>query len=117
MTTEQATWLQQFQWHNLGKSHGENLLQRMSNKGFYVFPNHAEEWNHNKSRLLEANKNFPIAKFNAVGQGHSKTTTANKAAGLHRVQYTFAKQLKLCFAQTCVSNPTWLVQWRSWNCR
>ena len=37
-TRQQIHWLQQFQWHNLRKLHGPELLARMDEQGLYVFP-------------------------------------------------------------------------------
>ena len=75
-TTKHAKWLQKFQWDDLQKSHGNELLQRMSNQGLFVFPSHADEWLHNKTKLLEANATQPIAKIAAVSNGpHSKHAT------------------------------------------
>jgi hypothetical protein len=80
---DQAQWLQTFQWHNLRRTHGEELLQRMTNQGLFIFPNHQEEWSHNKDQLMKTNKYFPIAKLNADSQGpHSKTCASDKAGGL-----------------------------------
>ena len=46
-TPEQAKWLQQFQWHDLGMKYSDELLQRMKKDGLFVFPSHALEWQHN----------------------------------------------------------------------
>ena len=51
-TPEQAKWLQQFQWNNLKMTHGNELVEKMSQSGLFVFPTHEEEWNHNKTKLL-----------------------------------------------------------------
>lgn len=82
LTPDQASWLQNFQWHNLKRSYGNSLLQKMSDNGFFVFPTHEEVWTHNKGKLLEANKQFPIAKLVAVGHGfHSKSADSDRAGG------------------------------------
>jgi hypothetical protein len=87
-TQEQARWLQTFQWDNLKKSHGEELLIRMSNNSLCVFPNHQDEWNHNKVNILEVNKQFPIAKLTAISEGtHAKGLTSDKAGGLVHTLY------------------------------
>ena len=65
ITSEQAIWLQNFQWNNLKRSHGDNLLKEMNEKGLFVFPTHSEVWSHNKLKLMEVNKEFPIAKLDA----------------------------------------------------
>jgi len=52
----------------------------MMENGLFVFPTHDEKWNHNKMRLLEANKFSPVAKITATGKGsHFKTATSDKA--------------------------------------
>jgi sulfite reductase beta subunit-like hemoprotein len=62
-TSLQASWLQNFQWHNLRLKYGEELLHRMSDIGLFVFPTHEEVWSHNKSKLLQLNSEHPIAKL------------------------------------------------------
>ena len=87
-TQQQAKWLQQFQWDNLKSTYGEQLMQDMSAHGLYVFPTHLAEWNHNKTQLLKANQNAPIAKLSAIDQGqHAKRATSDKAAGLQQTLY------------------------------
>ena len=63
-TPQQIHWLQQFQWHNLRMSHGPELLARMDERGLYVFPTHRLEWQRNKTKLLECNRqpNHPVAR-------------------------------------------------------
>lgn len=76
----QAKWLQQFQWDNLKKTNGDLLLSRMATNGLFVFPTHKEEWDHNKSKLLEVNKSFPVAQVKAVSKGpHSLIGESDKA--------------------------------------
>jgi hypothetical protein len=82
VTRTQAEWLQNFQWNNLRMSHGEELLQRMSQEGLFVFPTHEQESSHNKLKLLEANKVAPIAKIQAHSQGVHKNVSSDKAGGL-----------------------------------
>ena len=81
ITSQQAQWLQTFQWNSLQKSHGHYLLKRMS-EGLHVFPTHEEEWNHNKMKLLEANKTAPIAKMTAISEGIHRNISSDKAGGL-----------------------------------
>jgi hypothetical protein len=88
LSPQQAKWLQNFQWPNLSFSHGDDLLQRINERGLFVFPSHDEEWNHNKRKLLEANEENPVAKITAVGKGfHAKSMTSDKAGGLLPVVY------------------------------
>ena len=69
VTTEQTQWLQNFQLNNLEAEKGRELTSRMNESGLFVFPSHAEEWQHSKSKLLELNETYPIAKINAECQG------------------------------------------------
>ncbi|CAH3141297.1 unnamed protein product [Porites lobata] len=81
-TPQQIHWLQQFQWHNLRTSHGPELLARMDEQGLYVFPTHRLEWQRNKTKLLECNRqpNHPVAKIKAVHNGrHAVKADSNKA--------------------------------------
>lgn len=88
LTEKQAVWLQQFQWERLRRSYGQELLTRMSSEGLFVFPNHSGEWNHNKLKILELNRSFPIAKISAVTTGfHSKSSSSDKAGGLVRTLF------------------------------
>ena len=50
VTPEQARWLQNFQNHKLKERYGDELMQRISQNGLYVFPTHEEEWSHNKKK-------------------------------------------------------------------
>ena len=87
-TEEQAKWLQQFQWDNLRNTHDTNLLQRMSSDSLFVFPTHAEELKHNKTKLLEINEHNPVAKIQAKGSGsHSQACSTDKAGGLVKTLY------------------------------
>ena len=89
-TPQQIHWLQQFQWHNLRMSHGPELLARMDEQGLYVFPMHRLEWQRNKTKLLECNRqpNNPVAKIKAVHNGrHAVKADSNKAGGLLRLLY------------------------------
>ena len=63
-------------------------MQDMSAHGLYVFPTHLAEWNHNKTQLLKASQNAPIAKLSAIDQGqHAKRATSDKAAVLQQTLY------------------------------
>ncbi|XP_073231632.1 uncharacterized protein [Porites lutea] len=89
-TPQQIHWLQQFQWHNLRMSHGPELLARMDEQGLYVFPTHRLEWQRNKTKLLECNRqpNHPVAKIKAVHNGrHAVDADSNKAGGLLPLLY------------------------------
>lgn len=67
----------------------------MSDRGLFVFPTHDEEWFHNKSKLLEVNKLFPVAKITAVGKGsHSKSGESEKAGGLLNTLYIIKQGFK-----------------------
>lgn len=88
----QAKWLQQFQWDDLKKTNGDLLLSRMSTNGLFVFPTHKEECDHNKSKLLEVNKSFPVAQVKAVSKGpHSLIRESDKAGGLLNTVYITKK--------------------------
>ena len=87
-TPEQAKWLQHFQWDSLGQMYGVSLLEDMLARGLFVFPTHAAEWNHNKTQLLKANENAPIAKISAVDQGrHARNAPSDQAGGLQQTLY------------------------------
>ncbi|KAJ7387801.1 hypothetical protein OS493_001145 [Desmophyllum pertusum] len=89
-TPEQVQWLQKFQWHNLRRSHGEDLLRRMDEQGLFVFPTHRLEWNRNKVKLLDGNKlpNYPVAKIKSTNNGrHAQKADSNKAGGLLPLLY------------------------------
>ncbi|EDO35707.1 predicted protein [Nematostella vectensis] len=84
-TAEKVHWLQQFQWHNLGRTHGEGLLRRMYEEGFFVFPTHRLEWTRNKIKILECNRipGHPVAKMKAQNNGyHAQKADSNKAGSL-----------------------------------
>ena len=89
-TPQQVRWLQKFQWHNLRISHGTDLLRRMDEQGLYVFPTHRLEWERNKAKLLECNRqpNHPVAKIKSVDNGrHAQKADSNKAGGLLPLLY------------------------------
>lgn len=103
VTPPQAIWLQQFQWNNLKKKYGDELLKVMSDRGLFVFPTHDEEWSHNKSKLLEVNKLFPVAKITAVGKGsHSKSGESEKAGGLLNTLYISKGSKVMLSVNLCV---------------
>ncbi|EDO35599.1 predicted protein, partial [Nematostella vectensis] len=84
-TTEQVHWLQQFQWQNLQRTHGNGLLQRMDEEGLFVFATHRLEWGRNKTKMLECNSlpGHPVAKIKAENHGHhAQKADSNKAGGL-----------------------------------
>ena len=87
-TRDDALWLQSFQWQNLTRKYGDAVLKSMSDNGLFAFPTHKEEWEHNKSKLLQANTSFPIAKISADSQGqHAKSSSAAGSGGLIRLLY------------------------------
>ena len=66
------------------------LLTRMDEQGLYVFPTHRLEWQRNKTKLLECNRqpNHPVAKIKAVDNGrHAVKADSNKAGGLLPLLY------------------------------
>ena len=71
-------------------SHGPELFARMDEQGLYVFPTHHLEWQRNKTKLLECNRqpNHPEAKIKAVDNGrHAVRADSNKAGGLLPLLY------------------------------
>ena len=53
-----------------------------------VFPTHAEEWEHNRDKLLQLNRDYPITKINAVTKGrHAQKSSADASGGLVRTLY------------------------------
>jgi hypothetical protein len=73
LSSDQAQWLQNYQWDDLKKQYGLNFTKSLDSHGLFVFPTHNEEWAHSKIKLLEANEHFPVAKIDAVCHGlHSK---------------------------------------------
>ena len=100
---QQVKWLQQFQWDDLGRKYGPELLHRMQTNAMFVFPSHAEEWVHNKAKLLEINETFPIAKLNAVDQGsHAHHAPSDKAGGLQKILYLCKHAKVMLSANLCV---------------
>ena len=84
-TPQQVRCLQKFQWHNLRISHGPELLRRMDEQGLYIFLTHSLEWERNKAKLLECNRepDHPVARIKAVNNGrHTQKADSNKAGGL-----------------------------------
>ena len=85
---DQAKWLQKFQWDDLKNDYGTSLIERMSTSGIFVFPTHALEWEHNRQKLLDANKSNPIARITAYTKGlHAKSTSIEQSCGLVRTLY------------------------------
>ena len=83
VTSEQARWLQKFQWDDLRKSHGQDLLDRMAEHGLFVFSNNSEVWIHNRNKLLQLNHLHPITKLKAISKGHhAKGSDNHKGGGL-----------------------------------
>lgn len=84
LTDAQGQWLQSFQWHELEKSHGSGLLDRMENNGFFIFATHELELKHNTKKLLEMNQAHPVAKCVAIGSGtHSKRGKGDTGGLVH----------------------------------
>jgi hypothetical protein len=54
----------------------------MLQHGLFVFPSHAEEWEHNKQQLLKANEASPVARIPASDQGPHCKTSADSSNGL-----------------------------------
>ena len=91
-TPQQVLWLQKCQWHNLRISHGQELFRRMDEQGLYVFQTHRLEWERNKAKLLECNRepNHAVAKIKAVDNGrHAQKTDSNKAGSLLPLLYLY----------------------------
>ena len=103
LSVDQAKWLQRFQWDNLRVSHGNELLTRMMENDLFVFPKHDEKWNHNKMRLLEANKFSPVANITTTGKGsHFKTATIDKTGGLLSVVYMCKGSKVMLYVNLCI---------------
>ena len=84
--SEDTRWLQRFQWNNLKMSHGDDLLNDMTENGLFVFPTHAAEQSHNMQQLRRANDQAPVARMSAVNTGpHSKCVTNDQCGGLQNV--------------------------------
>ena len=103
LTPDQAKWLQNFQHHNLKTKYGSELLQRMHSNALFVFPSHEGEWQHNKTKLLEANKKNPITKINSTNKGpHSKQPDSSRAGGLPHTSYLCVGAKVTLTVNTCV---------------
>ena len=88
LSTEQAKWLQSFQWNDMKKKYGSNEMNDVNDNGLFVFPTHAAEWQHNNLQLQKANENFPVAKLSSVNEGtHAKSASSDKASGLINTLY------------------------------
>ena len=102
-TPEQVKWLQGFQWNNLEREYGQELMKRMNDQGMFVFPTHQEEGNHNRTKLLKLNEFFPIAKLNAVCKGvHAKNVPSDKAGGLLQTLFLCKEAKVMLSVNICV---------------
>ena len=66
------------------------MSEDMLEQGLYVFPTHCLEWQRNKTKLLECNRqpNHPVAKIKAVHNGrHAVKADSNRAGGLLPLLY------------------------------
>lgn len=110
----QTQWLQQFQWNNLKLTHGVDLLERLLISGLFVFPTHDKEWVNNRSKLLDINKTFPVAKIASVSKGpHSKTGQSENAGGLLDTVIKSKKSKVMISVNLCV---VWSLYWCNWHC-
>ena len=81
----------------------QNYQKKMSSNGLFVFPTHDQEWEHNKTKLLELNKQHPIAKMSAVNKGpHAKSCSPDKAGGLLNTVYLCKDATVMLTVNTCV---------------
>ena len=101
VTPEQAEWLQNFQWNNFEAKKGRELTSRMNEPGLFVFPSHAEEWQHNKSTLLELNETHHIAKINAECQG-SHASLNDSGASLQKTLFISKNAKVMLSVNLCV---------------
>ena len=84
-------------------------MQRIESSGFFVFPSHEEEAQHNNKKLLKANKSNPVAKLKAKGQDtHGNIGDSEKAGGLLSTVY-ICKNAKVML--TANLNVKWTFQW------
>jgi len=103
LTKEQAQWLQKYQWHSLRQHQGQDFLDRVKQRGFYVFPTHEQEWKHNKAKIMALNKSFPIAKIDAMNYGfHAKQCPSDKASGLLPTLYLCRQAKVMLTVNLCV---------------
>ncbi|XP_033726129.1 uncharacterized protein LOC117315835 [Pecten maximus] len=103
LTPDQATWLQNYQWDDLRKNFNHDLSHRISQNGLYVFPTHNEEWKHNKNKILEINKVYPIAKTVALKEDiQANTCTSDKAGGLLSIVYLCKDAKVMLTSNLCV---------------
>ncbi|XP_053405155.1 uncharacterized protein LOC123560749 [Mercenaria mercenaria] len=83
LISSQSQWLQNFQWQTLKKKYGDKFISNLSAHALHVFPTHDQVWEHNKEKILDVNKYFPIAKLDAICKGpHSKSASSAKSNGL-----------------------------------
>jgi len=62
----------------------------MDEQGLYVFPTHRLQWERDKAKLLEHNRepDHPVARIEAVDNGrHAQKADSNKAGGLLPLLY------------------------------
>ena len=82
---------------------------RMNEQAFFVFPNHIDEWDHNKTKLIEAIRLTAIAKLDTVCKGlHSAGAAFDKAGGLCGY-YTSADVPRLGLPQIFMSSLVCLI--------
>lgn len=64
-------------------THGVRIIRKnVAIRDFFVFPTHDEGMDHNRSRLSDLNKTFPVAKIVSVSKGpHSKTFQSENNGG------------------------------------
>ena len=101
LNPEQAEWLQSFQWNNLQTEKGPDLTSRMNDSGLFVFPSHKEEWQHNKSKLLQINETYPIAKVNALCKGQH-AHVIDQSASLQKSLYISKNAKVMLSVNLCV---------------
>jgi hypothetical protein len=88
-TSTQVQWLQQFQWQDLQVTHGEDLTMKMSQEALYIFPTRAEEWSHNKSKLIQMNQIYPVATLHAQFQTDRQTDRFSARRGHGELSFLF----------------------------
>jgi hypothetical protein len=103
LMSDQAKWLQQFQWHSLRQKHGQQLLDRLHDNAFYVFPTHEQEMQHNKEKIRKLNDMHPVTRINAINHGvHAKQCPNDKASGLQPVIFLCKEAKVMLTVNLCV---------------
>lgn len=75
---------------------------------------HDKEWVNNRSKLLDINKTFPVAKIASVSKGpHSKTGQSENAGGLLDTVIKSKKSKVMISVNLCV---VWSLYWCNWHC-